>query len=199
MQFKNEDRTYPNVIEPLLNPMKSVLQPAKRTTIWVKSQIYTENEATGILQPSPLPENDEDLLICPALSSTQNNKHMVQISNFLDHPYTLKKETHMANLSILTPKQTKHIRPVTPTSVRHLLNKNHDDAILYITSLLQTSKTNEINETYWFPTPQNPGNESEHSPIHTQILNELRELEQLEQLNPLEDTNSRDQFLSNFD
>ena len=199
MQMKNEDRTYPNVIEPILNPVETTLQTGKRTTIWVKSQIYTDNEATGIIQPSPLLENDEDLLICPALSSTQNNKYMVQISNFLDHPYTLKKGTHIANFSILTPEQTKHIRPVNPTSVRHLLNNSHDDAIHYINSLLKTSKDNEVNETYWFPTPQNPGNEKEHTPIQTRIRNELRELEQLEKLNPLENTNSRNQILSNFD
>ena len=118
---------------------------------------------------------------------------------FLDHPYTLKKGTHIANFSILTPEQTKHIRPVNPTSVRHLLNNNHDDAIHYTNSLLKTSKTDEFNETYWFTTPQNPGNEREHTPIQTRIFNELRELEQLEQLNPLEDTYSRNQFLSNFD
>ena len=129
MQLKNKDRTYPNVIEPIPNPAETILQPGKRTTIWVKSQIYTDNKATGIFQPSPLLENYEDLLICPALSSTQNNKHMVQISNFLDHPYTLQKGTRIANFSILTPEQTIHIRPVNPTSVRHLLNHNHDDAI----------------------------------------------------------------------
>ena len=161
--------------------------------------MYTDNEATGIIQPSPLLENDEDLLICPALSSTQNNKHMVQISNFLDHHYTLKKGTHIANFSILTPEQTKHIQPVNPTSVRHLLNNSHDDAIHYINSRLKTSKNDKVNETYWFPTPQNPGNEKEHTPIQTRILNELGELEQLEKLNPLQITNSRNQFLSNFD
>ena len=199
MQLKNEDRTYPNVIESILNPVEITLQPGKRTTIWVKSQIYTENEATGIIQPSPLLENDEDLLICPALSSTQNNKHMVQISNFLDHPYTLKKGTHKANFSILTPEQTKHIRSVNPTSVKHLLNNSHEDAIHYINSLLKTSKNDEVNETYWFPIPQYPVNENEHTPIQTRILNELRKLEQLEKLNPLENTNSRNRFLSNFD
>ena len=199
MQLKNEDRTYPNVIEPILNPLETILQPGKRTTIWVKSQIYTENEATGIIQPSPLLENDEDLLIRPAILSTQNTKHMAKISNFQDHPYTLKKGTHMANFSIMAPEQTKHIRPVNPTSVRHLLNNNHDDAIQYIKNLLKTLKTNEVNETYWFPTPQNPGNEREHKPIQTRILNELRELEQLEKLNPLEDTDHRDQVLPNFD
>ena len=131
MQLKNEDRTYPNVIEPILNPLDIIRQPGKRTTSWVKSQFYTDNEATGIIQPSPFLESDEDLLICPAISSTQNNKYMVQISNFLDHPYTLKKGKHMANLSILTPEKTKHFRPINPTSVRHLLNNNHDDAIHY--------------------------------------------------------------------
>ena len=99
----------------------------------------------------------------------------------------------------MTPEQTKHIRPVNPTSVRPLLNNNHADAIHYINKLLKTSKTDEVTETYWFPTSQNPGNEQGHTPIQTRILNELRELEQLEEFNPLEDTNSRDQFLSNFD
>ena len=68
MQLKNEDRAYPNVIEPIQNPVKTTLQPGKRTTIWVKSQNYTDNEATRKIQPSPLLEIDEDLLICPALS-----------------------------------------------------------------------------------------------------------------------------------
>ena len=182
MQLKIENRTYRNVIQPILNPVDTILQSGKRTTIWVKSQVYTENEATGIFQTSPILENDEDLLICPSISSTQKNKHMVKISNFLDHPYTLKKRTHMATLSILTPEQTIHIRPVNPTSVRHLLNNNNDDAIHYINSLLKKSKTDEVNETYWFPTPQNPGKEKEHTPIQTRILNELRELEQLEKI-----------------
>ena len=105
----------------------------------------------------------------------------------------------MTNFSILTPEQTKHIGPVNTTSVRHLLNNNHDDAIHYINSLLKTSKPDEVSQTYWFPTPQNPGNEQEHTPIQTRILNELRELQQLEKLNPLENIDSRNQFLSNFD
>ena len=165
MQLKNEDRTYPNVIEPVLNPTETILQAGKRTIIWVKSQIYTDNEATGIFQTSPFLENDEDLLICQALSSTQINEYMVQFSNFLDHPYTLKKGTHIAIFSILSPKHTEHILPVNPTLVRHLLIINHDDAFHYKSSLLKTSKTGEINETYWLPTPQNPGNEKEHTPI----------------------------------
>ena len=64
---------------------------------------------------------------------------------------------------------------------------------------MKTSKTDEVNATYWFPTPQDPGNEKEHTHIQTRILNELRELEQLEKLDLLADTDSRNQFLSIFD
>ena len=91
MQLKNEERKYPNVIEPILNLVETILQPRERTTSSVNSQTYADNEATGISQPSPLLENDEDLLICPAVLSAQNKKHKVQITKLLDHPYTLKK------------------------------------------------------------------------------------------------------------
>ena len=33
MQLKNEDRTYPKVIEPILIPVETLLQPGKPTTI----------------------------------------------------------------------------------------------------------------------------------------------------------------------
>ena len=74
MQLRNEGQTYPNVYELLLNPVETILQPGKRTTIWTKSQIYGDNEATGSIQSSPLLENDEDLLICPAFLSIQKKQ-----------------------------------------------------------------------------------------------------------------------------
>ena len=35
MQLKKEDGTYPNVLEPILNPVETILRVGKRTTIWV--------------------------------------------------------------------------------------------------------------------------------------------------------------------
>ena len=79
------------------------------------------------------------------------------------------------------------------------MNSNHDHDFHYINSLLNTSKTEKVNETYWFPLPQNPGNESEHAPIQTRIVNDLRGLEKLEQLNPQDDIISRNELLAIFD
>ena len=98
----------------------------------------------------------------------------IHIRNSLDHQYTLKKGTYIANFSILTPKL---IRFVDPISVRYLLNIKHDDAIHCVNSVLKTPKNDEVNETYWFPMTKTQGNEREHKPIQTRILNEIRELE----------------------
>ena len=62
MQLKNEDRTYPKVIEPILNLVETKLQPEKPIISWVNTQIHTDKEETGIFQTSPLLENDEDFL-----------------------------------------------------------------------------------------------------------------------------------------
>ena len=172
MQMENEDRTYPKVFHPIPNSAETILKPGKKTTIWLKSEIYTITEATGIFQPSPLLENEEDLPICPALSTTQDNRHLVKISKLLDHAYTLKKGMHIPIFSILTPEQTKHIKLVNPISMRHLLGNNLDDTIDYINSPLKTPRLDEVNEIYWFPTPRNPGNEREHTSVQTCILNE---------------------------
>ena len=156
------------------------MQPGKRTTIWVKSQIYTDDKAIGIIQPLPLFEDDKDLLFYPTLSTTQNNIHMVPISNFRDYTYTLKRGTHLANFSIITPEQTKHIGRVKPVMVRRLLNENHlNDVSPCMNSLLRTFKSYEVKETHCFQTPQNLDNKRERTPIHTRILKEVREVKKL--------------------
>ena len=105
----------------------------------------------------------------------------------------------ITNFSFLTPEQTRNIKLVNPISVRHLLKNNQDRAIHYISRLLKTFKSDEAIEIYWFPEPQNPCNETEHTPIETRIFNKLPELEKLELLNPQDNINSRTHFLSNFD
>ena len=50
-----------------------------------------------------------------------------------------------------------------------------------------------------FPTPENPENPDEHTPIQKRILRELQALQDLETLNPTRDEESRAKFLENFD
>ena len=42
MQLKNKDRTHPNVIEPMLNPVDTILQPGKNEQLFGKSHTFTQ-------------------------------------------------------------------------------------------------------------------------------------------------------------
>ena len=123
----------------------------------------------------------------------------IHVNKFTDQPYKLKKGMHIANFSVMTPEQMKHVRPIDPVSTWHLLNENEEDAIYYISSLLKANGNNDQYEQYWFPTPENPGDETNHTPIEQRIHKELRNLQDLEQLNPHDNEESRRKFLSNFD
>ena len=76
-----------------------------------------------------------------------------------------------------------------------------DDPALtaYLNELLRTSKPEQQDNTFLFPTPENLGKPEDHTPIQTRILNELKELKDKEKLNPQESTKSRNKFLKRFD
>ena len=199
MQLKTADHKYSNVLEPILNPDDITIPPNVRTLVEIKSQIYNENTVTGVLQPSDLLHEEGDITFCAAIVTLTNGNVNVHINNFIDQPYKLKKGLHIANFSVLTPEQMKHVKPIDPVSTWHLLNENEEDAIYYVSSLLKANRNNDQYEQYWFPTPENPGDEDSHTPIQRQILQELRNLQEAEQLNPQNDDESRRKFLSSFD
>ena len=65
--------------------------------------------------------------------------------------------------------------------------------------MIKSSKPEDFKESYWFPTPEDPGDPQQHTPIQKRILKEILNLQELEKLNPQEDPESRRQFLTNFD
>ena len=186
-------------MEPILNPEDVTIPPNDRTIISIQSRIYAENAVTGILQPSETLNEENDLTFCAAIITLDKGTTRIHVNNFTDQPYKLKKGMHIANFSVMTPEQMKHVRPIDPVSTWHLLNENEEDAVHYISSLLKANRNNDQYEQYWFPTPENPGDEESHTPIQKRILGELRILQEAESLNPQEDEESRLKFLSNFD
>ena len=80
-----------------------------------------------------------------------------------------------------------------------MIPQDDPDLTAYLNELLRTSKTAQQDNTFWFPTPENPGKTENHTPIQTRILNELNELKDKENLNPQETTESRNKFLKRFD
>ena len=93
----------------------------------------------------------------------------------------------------------KHVKPIDPVSIWRLLNEIEEDAIYFVSSLLKANRNNDQYEQYWFPTPENPGDENSHTPNQRRTLQELRNFQEAEQLDPQNNEESRRKFLSNFD
>ena len=137
-----------------------------------------------------------EIIVAPEIATARDKKVPIKNANTTNFPYTLATDTKVAELQNLKPEETKMIRPVD-TAAFNLLSEQ-DAIVTYINALLQVERPEDSEEKFWFPTPENPGNEQEHSPIQKRILKELRELAALEKLDPTENEESSVKFLSMF-
>ena len=85
------------------------------------------------------------------------------------------------------------------TAIFSRIPEGDPDLVTCLTELLRTNKTDQQNNTSWFPTAENPGNTEDHTPIQTRIVTQLRELQRKEKLNSKDDIESRTEFLKRFD
>ena len=132
------------------------------------------------------------------MSTIIDRKKAVRVTNTTESPYTINKNTLIAEFSVVTPEQSKFIKPVD-TAILSMIPEGDPDLVTYLSELLRRNKPDQQNNTFWFPTPKNPGNTEDHTPIQTRILTELCELQRKEKLNPKDDSESRTDFLKRFD
>ena len=138
------------------------------------------------------------LKLSPSISTIFNRKIAVRVTNTTESLYTINKNTQVAEFSVVTPEQSKFNKPVG-TAILSMIPEGDPDLVTYLTEQLKTNKADQQNNTFWFPTPKNPGNTEDHTPIQTRVLTEFRELQRRKKLNPKEDFESRMEFLKRFD
>ena len=126
------------------------------------------------------------LIISHSMSTITDRKIAVRVTNTTESPDTINKNTQIAEFSVVTPEQSKFIKPVD-MAIFCMIPEGDPDLITYQTELLRTNKQNQQTNTFWFPTPENPGNTEEHTPIQTRNLKELCDLQLKEKLNPKDD------------
>ena len=199
MQLKTADPKYTNVMEPICARDDITIALNDRHMVSLYSQLYDDTNVTGILQPSNDFAEDGDITFCAALVTLTEGQVTIHMNNFTDQSFTLRRGSHIANFSVLTPEQMKYVEPIDPVTTWHLLQHNPENVAYYASSLIKSPKTGDDSENYWFPTPEEPGDPQTHTPIQQRILKELRNLQELAKLNPQGDPESRKQFLANFE
>ena len=158
----------------------------------------SEWNTTGTVSPMEKITETASLIISHSMSTIIDKKIAVRVTNTTESPYTINKNTQIAEFSVVTPEQSKFIKPVD-MAILSIIPEGDSDLITYLTELLRKNEPDQQTNTFWFPTPENPGKTEEHTPIQTRNLKELRELQQKEKLNSKVDNESRIGFLKRFD
>ena len=198
MQIKPDTQVAIRQATPLFAGNTYSLQPGETLAIASRMPHLSDHDATGIVTPSPQFENHDSIFITSSLSTVNNNAIGYQIINFSELPYKKTNDTHLADFKIFTPEQIKYVQPVDPSMLSFII-QHEDTTEIYINELLKVPPQNPDHESYWFPTPEEPGDPTTYTPIQQRIYKELLELKELEKLNPYDNETSRTEFLSHFD
>ena len=198
MQLKPDTQVAIRQANPLFAESTYTLQPGETLAIASKMPHLLNHDATGIVTPSAQFEYHDSIFITSSLSTVNNIAIGYQIITFSELPYTITCDTHLADFKILTPEQIEHIQPVDPAMLSFMIQHEYTTEI-YINELLKVPSQNPEQESYWFPTPEDPGDPTTYTPIQQRIYTELLELKQLKKLNPQDNEASKESFLSNFD
>ena len=153
---------------------------------------------TGTVTPLEKFTETASLLISHSMLTIIDKRIAVRVNNTTESPYFIKKHTQIAKFSVVTPEHSKDIKPVD-MAILSMIPQDDPDITAYLNELPRTSKPEQQDNTFWSPTPENPGKLEDRTPIQTTILKELSELKDKEKLNPQESTESRNKFLKRFD
>ena len=74
-----------------------------------------------------------------------------------------------------------------------------DTTEIDLNEFLKIPPQNPEQKSYWFSTPEDPGDSTTYTPFKQRIYNELLDLRALENLNPQENETPMKSFLSNFE
>ena len=148
-----------------------------------------EWNTTGTVTPVETFTEAASLIISHSMSTIVDRRIAVRVSNTTESPHTITKNKQIAEFSVVIPEQSKFTKPVD-TAILSMIPEGDPNLVTYLTELLKANRPDQQNNTFWFPTPGNPSNTEDHTPIQTRILTELRELQQKEKLNPKEDNES---------
>ena len=128
--------------------------------------LSSEWNTTGTVNPVEKFTKAASLIISHSMSTIIDRKIAVRVTNTTESPYTINKKTQIAEFSVLTPEQSKFIKPVD-RAILGMIPEGDPDLVTYLTELLRTNKPDQQHNTFWFPTLENPGNTEDQTPIQT--------------------------------
>ena len=198
MQVKTASSETTSKPQPVITDEALAIPPTTTKTITASIDHPSKWNTTGTVTPLEKFTEIASLLISHSRSTMIDKRKPVRVTNTTESPYVIKKDTQIAKFSVVTPEQSKHTKPLD-MAILSMIPQDDPDLTAYLNELLRTSEPEQQDNTFWFPTPANPGEPEDHTPIQKRILKELNELKDKEKLNPQESTECQNKFLKRID
>ena len=176
MQFKSASSQASAKPQPVLIHDSITIPQMTAKTITAFVDHSSEWNTTGTVTPVEKFTEAASLIISHSMSTIIDRKIAVRVTNTTESPYTINKNTQIAEFSVVTPEQSKFNKPVA-MAILSMIPEGDPDLVTYLTELLRTNKPDQQNSAFWFPTSEKLGKTEDHTPIQTRILTELRELQ----------------------
>ena len=169
MQVKKASSEMATKPKPVLPDDALAIPPTTTKTIIALGDHSSKWNTTVTVTPLEKFTQTAGLLISHSMSTIIDKGIAVRVTNTTESPYVIKKHTQTAELSVVTPEKSKHIKPLD-TAVLSKIPQGDPDLTAYLNKLLRTENPEQQSITSWFPTSENPGNPEDHIPIQTRIL-----------------------------
>ena len=114
--------------------------PDQCVTIEAGINLRTLTNTTGIINPTEPYSGEHQLVVASSLSTVTNSKIEIRVTNTSPNPFTLKKNTNLAEFTILSPQEAKQLHPLNSAALKVLAEDDSEQALEYVNELLKSSE-----------------------------------------------------------
>ena len=94
---------------------------------------------TRIITPLDYKTELSKQLILHYMSRVANNEVAIRVRKASEFPYTLERNTQVAYLAVLTPEQSKYLKP-WDTTILQMMQNDDPDLTIYLNELLGSNR-----------------------------------------------------------
>ena len=125
--------------QPVINSDSLTIPPRTTKTITVFVDYPSESNTTGTVTPLEKFTETASLLISHPRSTIFDKRITVKVTSEAEPSYLIKKNTQIAGFSVVTPEQSKNIKPVD-MAILSMIPQGDPDLTVYLNELLRTNK-----------------------------------------------------------
>ena len=147
MQVKTASSETKAKPQPVITDDALTMPPTTAKTITAIVDHPSEWYTKGTVTPLEKFTETANRLFFHSMSTKFDERTAVRVHNATESPYLVKKETQIAGLSVVTPEQSEHIKPVD-MAIFSMISQGDPDLTAYLNELLTTNKPEQQKNTF---------------------------------------------------